>query len=285
MSRSRSLPAHGTRSRYSAHCCRCRSCRAAHSEYERNRSRQKAYGTWEPYVDADPVRAHVRGLMAKGLGWRRIADLAGLPRATMNRLLYGQPGKRSPSSRVRKNTANRLLAVRFSQELLADCALTDATGTWRRIQALVAIGWPKVHIARALGYKGQGLQLHEDLVLVSTARKVAELYEALWSADPVAHGVSARQAARARHHAADRGWAPPMAWDDDAIDDPDSTPHADEQRPNDKRPAADRMEDIEHLAAFDTPLDEIASRVGVSTNYVQSLLRRSNTPCRQGTGG
>ncbi|MEU6217236.1 hypothetical protein ABZ845_06885 [Streptomyces sp. NPDC047022] len=269
------LPAHGTRARYSVHACRCDACRTAHREYEQKRSRQKAYGTWQPYVDATPARQHVRALMSRGLGWRRIADLSGVARGTVNKLLYGSP---KPSIRIRDEVADRLLAVDYSTELVADGALVDATGTWRRIRALVAVGWPKVHIARALGSHGQGLQLHERLVLASTARRVAELYDAWWDADPTGHGVQAAQVGRACRYASSRGWAGPMAWDDDALDDPEAQPHTESRQ---AISAAERREEVEHLASFGTSTTEIAMRVGLSADYVRGLLGGRAKPARQ----
>ncbi|WP_406467084.1 hypothetical protein [Streptomyces sp. NBC_01594] len=270
----RLLPNHGTRARYSVHGCRCGECRTSHRVYEQNRSRQKAYGTWEPYVDAEPARQHVRELMSRGLGWRRVAALSRVARGTVNKLLYGSP---KPSIRIRREVADRLLAVDYSTELVADGAFVDATGTWRRIRALVAIGWPKVHIARALGSHGQGLQLHEHLVLASTARRVAELYDTWWDADPTEHGVQLAQVGRARRYASARDWAPPMAWDDDALDDAEAQPHTATQR---AISSAERREEIKHLASFGTSTTEIAKRVGLSADYVRGLLGDWTNPAR-----
>ncbi|MFF3247383.1 hypothetical protein ACFYWY_27515 [Streptomyces sp. NPDC002870] len=272
------LPGHATRARYSVHGCRCDECRTAHREYEQIRTRQKAYGTWKPHVDAEPARLHVRELMARGMGWRRIAKVSGVANGTINKLLYGVPGQgRPPAQRIRRETAERLLAIDYSAELLADGAFVDATGTWRRIRALVSVGWPKVHIARALGSHGQGLQLHEHLVLASTARRVAELYDTWWDADPTQHGVQTAQVGRARRYASSRGWAPPMAWDDDTLDNPEAQPHQDARR---AISSAERREEIEHLASFGTSTAEIAKRVGLSTDYVRGLLGGWANPTR-----
>lgn len=280
----RHLPEHGTRSRYSNHGCRCEPCRSVHRQYDGDRSRRKAYGTWQPYVDATPVRAHVRSLMSRGIGWRHTADIAGVPKATVNQLLYGLPGRgRKPPTRVRQHTADRLLAVQFDTALLADGALVDATGTWRRVRALVAVGWPKVHIARALGSRGQGLQLQDTKVQAATARKVSDLYDAWWNADPAAHGVDGRQAVRARAYARERGWPPPMAWDDDALDDPAAEPHGPASSDCSRRmcTAEERLQDIAHLAAAGATVEEVAARLSISTHYVNQLLNRHPAPPRQ----
>lgn len=271
----RPLPDHGSRARY-ARGCRCDACRAGNRQYEKTRVRRVARGTWQPYVDAEPSRRHVRELMDRGVGWRRVAEVSGVSHGTISKLLYGVPDRAlAPLQRVRPRTAEQLLAVRFSNDLLADGALMDATGTWRRIQALVAVGWPKVHIARALGATGQGLQLSERLVVASTARSVADLYDRWWDADPTAHGVQAAQADRARRYASVRGWPPPMAWDDDALDVPEAQPHSDSGERDLKTLSSERFEDVAHLLSFGVALDEAAARVGLSADYVRQRLRTS----------
>ena len=77
---------HGTRARYvlgpgpgPGPGCRCADCRAANRAAENQRTRLIAYGQWQPYVDADQARAHVRRLAVQGIGWKRTAALAGSP--------------------------------------------------------------------------------------------------------------------------------------------------------------------------------------------------------------
>jgi hypothetical protein len=197
------------------------------AEYARNRRRQQAYGRWQPYVDAGPVRAHVRELMAYGVGWMRLAELSGIPKSTVEKLLYGCPSRGTdPSRRIRPETASKLLAVRPAPGLLAGAVNTGATGTRRRLQALVAAGWPQSHLAARLGMNSSnfGNTLRWPRVLVSTDRAARALYDELWNADPCEHGVLLSSYTRARVHAAQRGWAPVGAWDEGSIDDPDAFP-------------------------------------------------------------
>lgn len=132
---------HGTLTGYVIQKCRCERCRAASRTYANRVNRLRAYGQWQPYVDAQPVRDHLAMLASHGIGWMRAARLAGVPTGSVTKLLYGttQP-PRPPSRRVRPETANRLLALRPTLDLLADNALTDATATRRRVQALMALG-------------------------------------------------------------------------------------------------------------------------------------------------
>lgn len=197
-------------------------------EWKRNAARQQAYGRWQPWVDAAPVRAHVQALRAAGVGRDRIADLAGVPRSTMNGLLYGRPAiGQPPTQKMRPDTAAKLLAVRPSIGLLADDARTDATGTRRRLQALGAGGWPGVTLADRLGVNVtyiSELQRRTGVVYVRTARAVASLYDDLAHLDPVEQGVAPTYALRARLNAGRCGWLPRTVWDTD-IDDPAADPH------------------------------------------------------------
>lgn len=99
--------------------------------------------------------------------------------------------------------------------------LIDATGTKRRLQALVYAGWPMRALDRRLDF--QPGRCHKlvltDLVKRSTAHKVAQLYDELWDKPaPKQTRVKAHNQAKAK------GWAPCGAWDDDQIDDPKVRP-------------------------------------------------------------
>jgi hypothetical protein len=117
---------HGTRARYvmgpgpgQGPGCRCAPCRAANRAAENQRTKLIAYGRWQPYVDAGPAREHVRQLAARGIGWKQAAMLAGVPTGAMSKLLYGGPGGRPPSQRVRPGTAAAILAVARTGETSA----------------------------------------------------------------------------------------------------------------------------------------------------------------------
>jgi hypothetical protein len=202
--------------------CRCRDCTEASVAYDTRRVRQIAYGRWRPLVDAGPIRAHLRTLMASGIGWQRIADLAGVPAATVSCILYGKAGGRPPTRRIHHGTAEALLAVQPDINHLADGTAIDATGTRRRTQALAAIGWSITQQAARLG-RSQGnhqFVLTNRQVTVATARIVRELYDQLSLTLP----TPSCHVTKTRNWAARQGWAPPLAWDDDTIDDPAAQP-------------------------------------------------------------
>ncbi|WP_426568138.1 hypothetical protein [Streptomyces canus] len=216
---------HGTRAKYVVEKCRCPKCKRANRRQENVRTRLQAYGRWQPYVDAEPVRQHVRALEAYGIGWKRVAQLAGVPAGVVGKLLYGARGK-APTKGLRPDNAAKLLAVQAVPENLA--TPVDGTGTRRRLQALIAGGWPQSQLARRLrmlpGNFGVLLFRNDAGVLPGTARAVAALYDELWRADPLEHGVHAQAASRARNQARAHRWPPVGAWDDDTIDDPAASP-------------------------------------------------------------
>ncbi len=71
--------------------------------------------------------------------------------------------------------------------------------------------------------------LHRTRVRLRTDRAVRELYELLWDiAPPAKTAQQRRNITRAKAMAERYGWPPPLAWDDDTIDDPDAQPQAGE---------------------------------------------------------
>ncbi|KAB7850185.1 hypothetical protein [Streptomyces mobaraensis] len=266
------LPPHGHISRYKYHGCKCLTCMDGWRDYNRTVRRQQAYGRWEPTVDADVVRAHLAVLREAGLGIGRIAQLAGVTRSTVGRLWHGVKGS-PPRRRVQQRTARGILAVRPDLAVFADGAHVDATGTRRRLQALVAVGWTHRALAPHLGvdelYVGD--LARQALVTARHARTVIKVYDLLWDADPLQHGVSAQSVTRSQALARREGWSAPMAWDDDEIDDPAAQPDVGSGR----RRSGDTRAEIKWLmAAGETDTDVIAARLGVSSGAVQRSLAR-----------
>lgn len=96
-------------------------------------------------------------------------------------------------------------------------------GTIRRLQALCAIGWTNGQLGMRLGVSRSRvsniIRNTRQGVLPETAKAVSALYDDLWDVIPVGTGAN-----RARAAAARKGWVSPLAWDDDAIDNPNATP-------------------------------------------------------------
>lgn len=174
-------------------------------------------------VPADPVREHVRSLQRRKIGRRRVARMAGVPTVAVDRLLYSSP----TVTLIPRDLARRLLRCRPTAQMLAPGSLVEATGTRRRLEALMFMGWPRGELARRLRLRPSNLARTRTAsqVYVSTARAVAELYDQLWQTPPPKHTHRQRLAvARTRNRARAQGFAPPLAWDDDQIDLPTAQP-------------------------------------------------------------
>jgi hypothetical protein len=207
---------HGTRAAYVKDRCRCTDCTAANTAASRTATRERIYGRWQPYVDAGPVCEHIAALRAAGIGVERIAHLAGLSVSHIRELAEDGRGDSSATRRVRPSTATRILAISINDAHRAPHSRIDATGTRRRLQALIAIGWPTELLAAQLSRRTTSLcrSMTGESVTARTAHDVAALYERLWNTSPPAATGEQRAAVdAAQAHAAGQGWLPPLAWD------------------------------------------------------------------------
>ncbi|MFY1588962.1 hypothetical protein ACN267_31230 [Micromonospora sp. WMMD734] len=267
---------------YKVHRCRCVGCTQASTDYQNRRARLLAYGQWQPMVDAEPIRQHVRNLGTAGIGWMRVAELAGISHGAVSRLLYGSTN-RPPCKRVRRETADALLAVTANPDNLAPGQTVDATGTRRRTQALAAIGWSVSEQARRIGRtcRNHCHVLTIPAVQLRTAEAVKALYDEL-STTPAPPGVSATRTKRwAQRH----GWVPPLAWDDDTIDDPAASPDLGDERPGLIDPVAvERALAGERVRLTDAERDEafrIGLARGMSGHAISVALRLSSVTYRR----
>lgn len=107
-----------------------------------------------------------------------------------------------------------------------------AHGVTRRLRALAALGWTgkdlAVHLHVSPDRVSQLMTEQSPTVRPETRDAVRRLYDALSMTVPDHH--PAWLLARNRRHAAAKGYAPPLAWDDHALDDPDGRPHLPRQR-------------------------------------------------------
>lgn len=262
---------HG-QAKYNSEGCRCSVCRAARAAYERSRVRRRAYGR-EDLVDAAPVAEHVRRLQSSGLGAPRIAQLAGVSTSVTGRLLYGN------TKRVRVESARRLLSVRPGLVTLADGARVDATGPVRRLQALVALGWALTTLSEFAGWDPPHAQrmLTQGTCTARRAREIQALYDRLWATLPPQETAVQRMVAeRSRRLARSRGWAPPLAWDDDTIDDPAATPEL-----GSAPQSAVDLADDEYLRSAGVPDEQIAARMGVALESLLQARRRARARLRE----
>lgn len=266
---------HGTYPSYAACGCGCDPCSAAATR-QRAEARDRLRAEGPAFLPIGPVREHVEMLRAQGIGTHRLAGIAGVSARLIQAIVTGTRGPRDGEQHtVNRKAAEALLAVRPSAALIAPSRQIDATGTRRRLQALAVLGWTRAELARRTGLTATsvGRLMRADSCAISSARKVHTVYEALWDQVPPQGTSTQRQAvSRALADAARRGWVPPMAWDDDSIDDPAAQPSA--TRGSALR-AVERLDELLFLARAGVALPEAARRAGyASWSSAQETARR-----------
>ena len=269
---------HGTRAAYVQDRCGCGPCTAANTEAERRRSTAIAYGTWRGLVDAAAARAHVQSLREQGLSLKRISELSGVGQGSLNALVYGEPSRgRPPLTQVRPDTQRRLLAVRFEPAKVAAGRRVDATGTRRRLQALVTLGWSVASLAARSELAPRTLQraLTSTTVTAETARGVDRLYAQL-RAEPAAHRTPGEQAAaaRAKARAQQAGWRAPLAWDDIDVDPDDGDEPAALEQPGDLAARVDVVAVERAMRGERLPLTALERRDAVTRLTSRGLSAR-----------
>jgi hypothetical protein len=260
--------------------CTCLKCRIGNATWIRERRAAIKAGTWKPWADATPVRAHVEKLHADGMPYALIARLADVDPIQIRRI-RGTAGARIVT-KIRTDTAEALLAVRLNYSHLPAKSAVPGQGTRRRIQALRAIGWPSYAIADLAGI-GQRT-IYEALlnthVRAATHRAVASLYEVLHDQDPAQHGVARGIIRRGQRHANQQGWALPTAWTDIDLDDqPDPRARTvvySRLAPGDRSRAV--VENTAELARLGVVRQEIAQRIGITWDSIERTHIRAGVP-------
>lgn len=284
---------HGTESAY-VRGCRCPSAR---DDLTRKRKHRRA-GLLPPgKVPAGEVAELVRALMRAGFTADDIAQAT--PQVGPTTVLHLARGLR------RMVLAGTAAALRDTYRELCQqegpAGFRDATGTRRRLRAMARMGWPAPVLAAETGLAEETVRMiaagRRRRVHTTTARAVCEVYDRL-SMTP---GPRPWVATWARN----RGWHPPLAWDDDDLDDPTATPaqpEAPELERDDIDPMAvwraahgtldpARLTPAERRAVvaalWPNPLltvEIISRRSGLSPAAVRARADRAGWPARTGTG-
>jgi hypothetical protein len=158
-------------------------------------------------------------------------------------------------------------------------------GVRRRLRALTARSWSPQALAGETGIPAPLINsllagIRHDLS-PRQRMAIAHAYDQIWDRDPPAGTRDQREAGElARSRAASRGWAPPQAWDDAQIDQPDGQPSPHwKPRNRTTRRAVDIVEDAQfvrdHGGYHDANITEIAMRLGVSRDQLDQAYCRA----------
>lgn len=157
---------HGTRVCYQSGC-RCRPCRLANAAAVAS---CRASRGADPWIDAEPVQAHLRALEARQIGTRQVAKCSGLSRSVLQAIRSGA------RTRIRQSDAVMVLS------LDAQPAAGTTVNAWqvkRWIRALLSEGYRRPQLAHLQGLRWPQLQPHSDRIRRSTEQRYRALYEHL----------------------------------------------------------------------------------------------------------
>lgn len=141
----------------------------------------------------------------------------------------------------------------------------DATGTRRRIQALMAAGWSGTLLADHLfvGREHIGKLAGRPRVTIRWAEAVKDLYDQI--------GLDEGPSTHSRTRALRAGWPPPIEWGAD-IDDPKAKPLLLDRVGRDTTP----IDDIELLVDCGETFLGIERRIGVTPKGLERRLQRAH---------
>lgn len=285
---------HGTRTCYVLDRCRCEPCATAATAAENQRRRLKAYGRYQPYIDAEPARQHLRQLVAAGMGANRIAEVSGVAHGVISSLLYGKwlaPGQTRWQKRIKPDVAAAILATTVNP---ANPVLASPEQTLRarhQIRALVALGWSMSSLGQRLGMQAANAcrMITDDArpMKWATVRKINRLYEELSMTLPPATGQREKiSVTRSKRLARERGWVPPLELEALTIDQGDQHgPDVDEQAiwrrlHGDKTVRLSKVEKIEAVRQWQASgqtLNELVRMTGWEVwRYVQKDLEATS---------
>lgn len=151
-----------------------------------------------------------------------------------------------------------------------------ARGAQRRIQALMALGYTSEDIRLAAGWHHRNAVLRiltgqkgRPCVWVerNTHQTICDVFEQLCMKVPDLTWYRKR----ARTLALNKGYAPPLAWDD--IDN-DEAPRLDQTCPSPRKTGVD-LDEFDRLVEFGESEEQAARRLGVTTSAIERARQRA----------
>lgn len=256
---------HGIKTSYTTHGCRCEPCTTAQTRYTKAWRYHQSQGRAPLMLDSQPVRDHVQALRDAGMAFSAITAAAGY--ASRNSLISALS-----RDKVQRVTYRRIMAVTLDSDPRGT-RYVPLLGSQRRLQALMAIGHTSRSLSAHLGLRDHSTVLDITAgklgsVRASTADSIRAMFDALWDKP----GGSYRTAAIARR----KGWAPPLAWEDDAIDNPDAVPDGVRKAAGKVRSRAEVLEDwLDTYWEHQGDVRAAASRLGLSYMALSQTLQRA----------
>lgn len=246
--------------------CRCDGCRVAVvREDKRNRMlRETGRALLRP---AGPARRHLEALLDGGMMPAEVEVATGVHRNVLYKLSHGD-------GRVHAETERKILAVPVPDGVALSGVYRDGTGTRRRLQGLVVMGWPVKVLAGRLGCASE--YVHYLLagkgtgrVALKTLCAVRKLSRELHATSPEQAGMPAAAVRRTRNMAGRHGWLSVAVWDD--IDDPQDVPQCGARVLRDDA----IVEDTAYLARTGLSRVLISERMGLSWDYITKAHSRA----------
>ena len=172
----------------------------------------------------------------------------------------------------------RTAHVRYEKRRMHDSHLgqprmIDVTGTRRRIEALVALGWTYRAIGEQVGVTVSGVHKainRYTLIRRDVAKKYAAAYDAMcMTLPPMETRQQKRDANYARTVARKHGYLPPLAWDDI---DTDPAPHVGRET---ARPTSVLLAEWDHLRGLGVSDHHAAAQLGVTPKAIEKAIERA----------
>lgn len=273
----KTLPAHGTYARGNGSPgyrppCYCEPCVIAKRK-ARKRSKVNRQLGRSAFVDASPAREHIT-MLHKSMSWSSISSATGVDDRSLC-LIYD--GRRT---RIARATHVKIMAVAVPTTVDA-WIYVDATGSIRRLRALMAIG----HSGRVIAERADTSQarIHkiasgvQPTIRRHLADRIAQAYQQL----AYQMAPQNRFTTRVRNDAARKKWHSPIAWDDD-IDDPNAKPETGRRRQDGpgRREKVDALE-VARLTAAGKSAEQIAAELRCHKRTVVRARGRAQDPQQQ----
>ena len=203
------------------------------------------------------------GHAQRGASHRQIGDRFGVAQTTVTRIL-----KTGSKGTISVDTKAKILAN-------AGAEIVTPTGVTRRIRALTALGYTAAAIAEMTGLDKTHVKTLRDspaaFVMPATRAAVVAAYDRYsMTLAPVTDRYAKAQVSRMVNHARREGWPPPLALDDDRIDDPGYMPR------DWHYTATDRATALRDMAELGVGVTEACRRLHVTRDGLEKWAQRNS---------